>query len=700
MNISDKKRFWEIALGILSGLVPLVMYLITLPRTITFEDSGQIITAAARLGISHPSGYPLESLIGQAFTLVPWGRMAWRVNLASAAMAAACCLVLFFLLRRLFLELRAEARVAAAACAAGTAIAFGLSRTFWSQAVVAEAYAVNALALAVVLYAAFNFARGSDARFGYLAAFASGLALAAHTSSAIVTVPVAVYLLWRFRRLPSPRALCLALGLVLLGFMVYLYLPLRAVQGPAINWGDPRTLVRAYAHITRRMYGGPDAARLLFLPHHLYELGKFVWWDFFPPAVFAMAGGLIVALKRRARPWVFLAILLLPTGPLATVALVLLLQGHQLPGIQVWYIPFFLLMTTFLGLALFSLATSRPTWLRRAGFAAVVLAAALPLAFNFYYNDYRSYFFAEDYGANFLRTISYRGLNIMFERGSLGTFETAYLKKVEGHRPDHVFVDATGSVYSEYELFAAGRLDPTDPIKAQIWEHEFERNILNSPEPRNIYYSIFREAVASYGYALEPAGMLYRVTRPPVEPRPVSPVWERYAVRGVAAVEANPGTPRYMQEEWVRDAACKYLTMRAREYFLAGENDKGLAALETATPVARGMTESLLELANIYVTYAYFEEAVEMYDRAIEAFPRKGIGDDSFRLHYAQIWNNRGVVLLYLGNIDAAEASFRESLKAYPDQPDTRQMMRRENMERAVESTAGMRKTPRSGGSE
>jgi tetratricopeptide (TPR) repeat protein len=691
------KKILEVALGALSVGVPLAAYVITLPRTITFEDSGQIITAAARLGVSHPSGYPLATLVGQAFTLAPWGRMAWRVNLASAATAAACCLVLFFLLRRLFLEIKAEARVAAAASAAGAAVAFGLSRTFWSQAVVAEAYAVNALALAVVLYAAFNFARGADARFGYLAAFASGLALAAHTSSAIVTLPAAVYLLWRFRRLPSPRALGLALALVLLGFMVYLYLPLRAVQGPAINWGDPRTLVRAYAHITRRMYGGPDVVRLQFLPHHLYELGKFVWRDFVPPAAFAMAAGLFLALKRRARPWGFLALLPLPTGPLATVALVLLLQGHQLPGIQVWYIPFFLLTTPFLGLALFSLATARRPWFRRAGYAAIALAAALPLASNFYWNDYRRYFFAEDYGANFLRTISYRGLNIMFERGSLGTFETAYLKKVEGYRPDHVFVDATGSVYSEYELFAAGRLNPSDPVAAQLWEQEFERGILNSPEQRHIYYSIFREVIASYGYALEPAGMLYRVTRPPVEPRPVSPVWGRYAMRGMAAVEANPGTPRNLAEEWIRDAACKYLTMHAREYFLAGENDKGFAALEAATPVAQGMTESLLELANIYITYAYFEEAIDMYDRAIAAFPRKGIGDDSLRYHYAQIWANRAIVYLYLGDVDAAEASFGESIKAYPDQPNIRRMMQRENMERAAESMAVRREklTPR-----
>ncbi len=693
MERSDKKRILVVLFGILSAAAPLAAYVITLPRTITFEDSGQIITAAARLGISHPSGYPLATLVGQAFTLVPWGRMAWRVNLASAGMAAACCLILFFLLRRLFLEIKGETRVAAAASAAAAAVAFGLSRTFWSQAVVAEAYAVNALALAVVLYAAFNFARGADARWGYLAAFVGGLALSAHTSSAIVTVPVAVYLLWRFRRLPSPRALCFALALVLLGFMVYLYLPLRAAQGPAINWGDPRTLVRAYAHITRRMYGGPDAARLAFLPYHLYELGKFVGWDFVPPAVVAMAAGLFLALKRRARPWGFLALLLLPTGPIAAAALVLLLQGHQVPGIQVWYIPFFLLTTPFLGLALFTLATARRQWLRRAGYAALVLAPALPLAFNFSWNDYRRYFFAEDYGANFLRTIAYRGLNIMFERGSLGTFETAYLKKVEGYRPDHVFVDATGSVYREYELFAAGRLDPRDPIIARMWEQEFERGILNSPEQRYVYYSIFREAVASYGYALEPAGMLYRVTRPPVKPRAVSAVWGRYAMRGVAAVEANPATPRNMAEEWVRDATCKYRTMLAREYFLAGEEDKALATLAAATPVARGMTESLLELANIYIMYGHIDKAIAMYDRALDAFPRKGVGDDSFRYHYAQIWANRGIAYLYLGDVDAAEASLRESIEAYPEQPDIRRMMRRENLERAAESLAGREET-------
>jgi len=682
--MKNKAKIFAIVCGALSAAVPFAIYLITLPPTITFEDSGQIITAAATLGISHPSGYPLESHLGQLFTLVPLGRIAWRVNLASAGAAAACCLLLYLLLRQLFLELDAGARTAAAASAAAAAAAFGLSRTFWSQAVVTEAYAANALGLAAVLYAAFNFARTRDPRWGYLAAFAGGLTLGAHTSSTIVSIPVVVYLIWRFRKVPGLRGAFAALALALLGAGIYLYLPVRAVQGPAIDWGDPRTLARAYAHITRRMYGGPEPLRLQFLPHQLLELGKFLWWEFTPPGVVAVAAGIFVALKRRAAPWVFLVFLLLLTGPLATVALVLLLQAHQIPGIQVWVIPFFLFSALFLGLALFEITRRRRAWARRLGYAAVAAAVVLPAAFNFYWNDYRNFYFSEDYGANFLRTIAYRGLNIMFERGSLGTFETAYLKKVERYRPDHVFVDATGSVYREYEHFAAERYDARDLLAVFECERAFEQDILNSPERREVYYSIYREEVTAYGFALEPAGMLYRVTRPPLKRRPVSPVWRRYRMSGVAEVEANPTARRYVVEEWVRDAVYKYGSMLAREYFLAGEEDRALATLEAVAPVAHDMTESLLDLAFIYATNGNYKKALSFYEQALEAFPRKGVGDDAFRRHYAQILAHKGITYLYLGDVDAAEAAFRESLKAYPHQPEIRQKARREELERAA----------------
>ncbi|UCH78153.1 MAG: DUF2723 domain-containing protein [Candidatus Coatesbacteria bacterium] len=688
MTTSNRLSKFELACGLLAAAVPLLFYTITLPPTITFEDSGQLITAAARLGVSHPSGYPLAALVGHLFTLIPVGRMAARVNFASAVAAAACCAVLFFLLRRLFLDLRAEARGAAAAAAATAAIAFGLSRSFWSQAVVAEAYAINALALATVLFAALNFIRTRRARWGYLGAFVAGLALGAHTSSVIVTLPVAGYVIWRFRKLPGYRGFFLAVALVALGATVYLYLPLRAAQGPAINWGDPRTLPAMYAHVTRRMYGGPETARLQFLPYHLYELGKFLWAEFAAPGLTAAAVGVVLGVVRRAKPWSFLALLLLPTGPVATFALVLLLQAHQLPGIQVWYLPFFLLTSCFLGLTLFSLAASRRRWLRGLGYVALAAAVVAPPLTNFYWDDYRDYYYAEDYGANFLRTISYGGLNIMFERGSLGTFETAYLKKVEWYRPDHVFVDATGSVYKEYELFAKGRLDEGDPMAARRWEQAFERDLLSSATRRDIYYTIFREDVRAFGLTLEPAGMLYQVHLPPRERRPIAPVWGRYAMRGVAEAEADPEAPRMHLEEWIRVALVKYKTMLARDYFLAGDEEKAFATLEAAAPLAYGMTEPLLELGNVYALNGHYAEALRYFDGALEAYPRRGAGVPAVRYHYAQVWANKAVAHLHLGDVDGAEAAYRASLEAYPDQPDIRLISRRENLVRAAEAFA------------
>jgi hypothetical protein len=544
--------------------------------------------------------------------------------------------------------------------------------------------------LATVLYAAFNFVRSKDPRWGYLAAFVGGLALGAHTSSTLITIPVTIYLIWRFRKFPSYRSLFLGLSLIALGFMVYLYLPLRAVQGPAIDWGDPRTLPAAYAHITRRMYGGPSAVRLQFLPFHLLELGKFVWRYFAPAAVAAIVGGLVLGIIR-GRPWRFLSVLLLLTGPVSTAFLVLLLQGHQIGEINVWYIPFFMLATLFIGLAVFTLTVHGRRWVRGVGYAGAVVVAALPLALNFSWNYKHNFYFAEDFGANFLRTIAYRGINIMFERGSLGTFETAYLKKVEGYRPDHVFIDGTGSVYREYVLFSVGRLHSGDPIAASRWERQFETDIINTPSNKDVYYSIYRQNVLDYGYTLDPAGMLYRVTRPPLDPRPVRPVWGRYSMRGAEEVQARADSPLYLSQEWVRDALCKYKTMLARDYLLAGDEDKAFATLDEATPLAQGMTESLAEIANIYITHGYPEKAIPYYDQALAAFPRKGVGDDSLRYHYAQIYSNKAVAHLTAGDVDGAEAAFNASLEAYPNQPDIRNLAQREKLERFAAELASPR---------
>ena len=80
------------------AVVPFVfcflLYLATLAPTVTFEDSGELITAAYGLGVAHPPGYPIFCIVGKAFSMLPVGSVAWRLNLMSAFFTAASAGVL------------------------------------------------------------------------------------------------------------------------------------------------------------------------------------------------------------------------------------------------------------------------------------------------------------------------------------------------------------------------------------------------------------------------------------------------------------------------------------------------------------------------------------------------------------------------------------------------------------------------------
>jgi hypothetical protein len=99
------------------------VYGVTLPPSITFEDSGEFATAAALLGIPHAPGYPLYTMLAHLFLMVPlaWpGGTAWQVNLFSAVAAAVGVGIFVLVLRGLGIS---------RAAAAARALAAGDSRT-------------------------------------------------------------------------------------------------------------------------------------------------------------------------------------------------------------------------------------------------------------------------------------------------------------------------------------------------------------------------------------------------------------------------------------------------------------------------------------------------------------------------------------------------------------------------------------------
>ena len=76
-------------------------YLLTLAPEVTLEDSGELCTASYYAGIPHPPGYPFWALYSWLWTVIlPFGNVAWRVEVGeSFACAMGCGLVGFMVSR-------------------------------------------------------------------------------------------------------------------------------------------------------------------------------------------------------------------------------------------------------------------------------------------------------------------------------------------------------------------------------------------------------------------------------------------------------------------------------------------------------------------------------------------------------------------------------------------------------------------------
>ena len=84
-DFARRPWLWDIAIFV----VALVIYTRTLSPGVLPADSGELQKVSAVLGVAHPPGYPLYTIITHLFTLLPINNLAWRTNLFSALTSAA-----------------------------------------------------------------------------------------------------------------------------------------------------------------------------------------------------------------------------------------------------------------------------------------------------------------------------------------------------------------------------------------------------------------------------------------------------------------------------------------------------------------------------------------------------------------------------------------------------------------------------------
>jgi 4-amino-4-deoxy-L-arabinose transferase-like glycosyltransferase len=157
------KRSWPFKIdlfALLSVIIPFSIYLLTLAPSVTFFDSGEFITAIHSLGSPHSPGYPLFVQYAKPFTWLPFGNIAYRVNIATAISAGLACFGVYLLVRHLLVG---EESVAEKACADNlkklvalcASLIFAFSARLWLQSNHDKPYPLFSFLAAMIFYLLF-----------------------------------------------------------------------------------------------------------------------------------------------------------------------------------------------------------------------------------------------------------------------------------------------------------------------------------------------------------------------------------------------------------------------------------------------------------------------------------------------------------------------------------------------------------------
>ncbi|XP_061600425.1 protein O-mannosyl-transferase TMEM260 isoform X2 [Cololabis saira] len=286
---SEQRTSWIVAGTTVAGVSAL--YVPCVQRTVPGGDSGELITTACELGVAHPPGYPVFTLLARfAMCLLPSFSPAHSVNLMCSLLGAAACGCLCLTVCKL-------AGPGPGAVLAGGV--FAVSRLSWQWSMVAEVFTLNNLFVGLLFFliSIFHCAENSEHRnkIAHWGALCCGLGLCnQHTLVlyVLVIIPWVLYRLFSLKEL-SLRGI-VSMGLCFLaGFLPYIYLPISSYLNTARwSWGDQTTLSGLLTHLLRTEYGTFSLAKTessvnlttmlqAQMDHYLAELS---------PPVLALAG--------------------------------------------------------------------------------------------------------------------------------------------------------------------------------------------------------------------------------------------------------------------------------------------------------------------------------------------------------------------------------------------------------------------------
>jgi hypothetical protein len=554
--------------------------------------------------------------------------------------AAAACAVLTYLLRGL--------RVSPSYAALG-ALALGLSRAFWSQAIVAEVYSLNALLCLLLVILSLQVRHGQ--RGFSILALVYGLSLANHWPLVLLSSPGLVLILWP--RLPDlPRQLHRALPLFCLGLLPpYAYMVWRSLSASPVIFAGPIDSIEKFLFfIGRRGYSAASPSASVgdlfrFVGLYLREIPTQMS---VPGALLALMG--LGILWRRWPRGLWGASLYLFLGN--TFLLCFLLRYdfdfYERQVMVVYPLVAYAQLAIWLAFSLEFIGRRGrllfiPGSLLGPLVGACLLAAMLGLhgPRNWRANDV----WAREYATALLNSLPADA--VLFTQGDFDTGPLAYMRLVEGVRPDV-------TLYHPHGLFFSNRLfppPPGNPGREDI-RQTVEDFIEQSPRP------VFSIGSLDHGFRRLHYGLYDRVDTSARRGEGASINHDLLAyVRRIAAQDA----PRdAWSERHRRELMSSFVTVLAPVVHLQGQQESArrhAALLDTLTSIYRGR----LELVRVLQfqeqperLLQWLRETEELRDASVSKPTR------------ASLESLRASIEERQGETELAIASYQRSLEIYP----------------------------------
>ena len=622
-------------LPIVLSIIVFGVYLSTTTPVVYLGDSGEFTAAAFSLGIAHNSGYPLYSLVGKLFCMIPVGNVAFRLNLMSAFFST---LTIFLVYKTIWRFTRNTLCAAAAACF------FAFTPLFWSQTVSAEVYPLHLFFAALMIQLLWRWEQTRASRWLLLFVFVTGISFGNHMQTVMLAPPVLYFVISGEKKAIFSLRNFAAISLCfLLPLTLYLYLPIRTQAGAPIHWGDPDNLQRFLAHVTATAHRGAyvfsadapqylarfmDAMKVMVVQYGLLlllslwgwiSLSSLRWKVFF-------AGVILFDLFYT----VFLNIISLEITPFT--------------------LPSMLVLAILLGLGIDNLQA----FIRRQkkvgspfkkGVAVVLGTVPLiALIANYGLCNQRRNYTAYEHALNIFRTVE-PGATIFLD-GDNNVFPVTYGRIVEG-------MGEGITLYDRHNVIFRWRLDAY-PFIFEGSREELESAVLAkivaSASERGFYFATINpfSISAPQGYHTLPYGILRRVVPESLNTAAPKGLWNDYCRESYH--------DDFHRDYMTREVTASYFFRRGENLFHAGNVREGLRFLHEASTVGYNDTSIHSDLGVFFSDQGLFENAREELTKALSFY------DDLSGVH-----NNWGYYYHKKGNFEKALSSFRKALQLAPD---------------------------------